>query len=215
MGEGLTLEEYGEQLYSAKACITCHSLDGSIKEGPSFLGRFGDEALLDDGSPVAVDENYLRESILNPKAKIVNGYQPVMPTLQGILKDRQIDALIVMRLDRPTPPAIKLTVLSLIGLVVLQAGSGIFLQVSSLPPLTDPFHLWMAGLSIGLQLVLFTLLGRPPGESLRWHGNYARVMRDVAVVMVLLGLMAYFVIARAAKSRARLPQEIEITKVLS
>lgn len=94
LGEGLTLEEYGEQLYTAKACVTCHTLDGSELEGPSFLGRYGGEVLMSDGSRVPMDENYMRESILNPKAKIAEGYQPVMPTFQGVLKNRQVDALI-------------------------------------------------------------------------------------------------------------------------
>lgn len=94
LGEGLTLEEYGEQLYTTKACVTCHSLDGSKIQGPSFKGRYGTEVLLIDGSKVLVDENYLRESILEPRAKLVQGYEPVMPTFQGILKDRQIDALV-------------------------------------------------------------------------------------------------------------------------
>jgi len=94
LGEGLTLEEYGEQLYTSKACVTCHTLDGSRLEGPGFLGRFGSEVLMSDGSRVLMDENYMRESILNPKAKVANGYQPVMPTFQGVLKDRQVDALI-------------------------------------------------------------------------------------------------------------------------
>ena len=94
LGEGLSLEEYGAQLYTTKACKTCHSLDKSIKEGPGFLGRYGTELLMSDGARVISDENYLRESILSPKAKVANGFQPVMPTFQGILKERQIDALI-------------------------------------------------------------------------------------------------------------------------
>lgn len=94
LGEGLSLEEYGEQLYKQKACVTCHTIDGSRLEGPSFLGIYGSEVTLSDGSKVLMDENYIRESILNPKAKIVQGYQPVMPTFQGVLKPRQIDALI-------------------------------------------------------------------------------------------------------------------------
>ncbi len=49
---------------------------------------------LSDGTSVRVDENYIRESILNPMTKITAGYEPVMPTYQGILKDKQIDALI-------------------------------------------------------------------------------------------------------------------------
>jgi len=94
LGEGMSLEEYGAQLYRQKACVTCHSLDGSDIQGPSFKGRFGTQVLMADGSRVAMDENYMRESILSPRAKVANGYQPVMPTYQGILKDRQIDALI-------------------------------------------------------------------------------------------------------------------------
>ncbi|MBD3257739.1 cytochrome c oxidase subunit II [candidate division GN15 bacterium] len=94
LGEGMTLVEFGEMLYERKACITCHSVDGTPKDGPSFLGRYGTEVLMSDGQQVAMDENYMRESILNPQAKIVNGYQPIMPTYQGVLKDREIDALV-------------------------------------------------------------------------------------------------------------------------
>ena len=94
LGEGLSLEEYGAQLYKQKACITCHSTDGSIIQGPSFKGRYGTEIRISDGSRVMMDENYMRESILSPRAKVANGFQPVMPTYQGVLKDRQIDALI-------------------------------------------------------------------------------------------------------------------------
>lgn len=93
-GEDLPLEDYGMLLYTQRACITCHSIDGSIVEGPSFKGRYGTELLMTDGSKVMMDENYIRESILNPRAKIANGFEPVMPTFQGTLKDRQIDALI-------------------------------------------------------------------------------------------------------------------------
>lgn len=94
LGEGLTLEEYGEQLYRTKACVTCHSNDGTVRDGPSFKDRFGTEVLMSDGSRVIVDENYIRESILNPKSRIANGFQPIMPTFQGLLRDRQIDALV-------------------------------------------------------------------------------------------------------------------------
>lgn len=92
--EGMSLEEAGAQLYSSKACITCHSVDGRPGVAPSFKGRFGSQQSMTDGSTILVDENYLRESILNPQAKVVAGFQPVMPTYQNVLKDRQIDALI-------------------------------------------------------------------------------------------------------------------------
>ena len=94
MGEGLSLEEFGAQLYKSKACVTCHTLDGKKLVGPSFLGLFGRQEAMTDGQRFVADENYIRESILDPRAHIVNGYDPVMPTYQGILKDRQIDALI-------------------------------------------------------------------------------------------------------------------------
>jgi len=94
MGEGMSLVDYGAQLYKSRACNTCHSIDGSAMVGPSFKGDFGSPRALTSGETITIDENYVRESILNPQAKIAAGYDPVMPTYQGILKDRQIDALV-------------------------------------------------------------------------------------------------------------------------
>ena len=93
-GEGMTPSDYGAKLFVSKACITCHSVDGKPGNGPSLLGIFGEETKFTTGPPMVVDENYIRESILEPRAKIVIGYQPIMPTYQGILKDKDIDALI-------------------------------------------------------------------------------------------------------------------------
>jgi mono/diheme cytochrome c family protein len=85
----------GKQLYGGKGgCKQCHSVDGSAGTGPSFQGIFGERQKLRDGSTVTVDEEYLRESIVNPKAKVVEGYQAVMPSYDGRLKPREIDALI-------------------------------------------------------------------------------------------------------------------------
>ncbi len=86
-------EQLGEQLYTRFACLTCHSTDGSPRVGPTFKGLFGKMEACNTGA-VKVDEAYLRESILNPTAKVVTGFQPVMPPFQGQLKDREIDALI-------------------------------------------------------------------------------------------------------------------------
>ncbi len=91
--EGMSLEDAGANLYTSKACITCHSVDGRPGVAPSFKGRFGTLQGMADGSTITIDENYLRESILNPQAKVAEGFQPVMPTYQNVLKDRQIDAL--------------------------------------------------------------------------------------------------------------------------
>lgn len=93
-GDDLSLEEYGEQLFTQKACVTCHNVDGTAHTGPALNGIYELKHNMADGTIVLADENYLRESILNPRAKIVAGYQPVMPTYQGILKDRQVDALV-------------------------------------------------------------------------------------------------------------------------
>lgn len=92
--EGMGLEDYGALLLKQKGCATCHSVDGSTGTCPTLKGVFGHEVLMTDGKRVLADENYIRESILDPRAKVVNGYQPVMPTYQGVIKDRHIDAII-------------------------------------------------------------------------------------------------------------------------
>ena len=92
--EGETLEQYGARLFVKNACVTCHSIDGSKNVGPTFLGLMGRREVLKSGQTIVVDENYLRESMLNPMAKVVVGYDPVMPTFQGILKNVDIDGLI-------------------------------------------------------------------------------------------------------------------------
>ncbi len=92
--EGMSLSDLGARLYTSKACITCHSVDGSSKTGPSLLGRYGRQIKMADGAQLLMDENYIRESLLRPQARVAAGYQPVMPTYQGLLKDRDIDALI-------------------------------------------------------------------------------------------------------------------------
>jgi len=94
LGKGLTPAEYGKKLFTAKACNTCHTLDGSPSNGPSFKGVFGHSVKLANGSEVLADENYIRESILDPATKVVAGFQPIMPTFQGILKDKEMDALV-------------------------------------------------------------------------------------------------------------------------
>ncbi len=86
--------EAGALLYRQRGCTQCHSADGSDGIGPTFLGLFGGEDRLVDGSSVRVDEDYVRESILYPQAKLVAGYDPVMPTYKGRLKDEEITAII-------------------------------------------------------------------------------------------------------------------------
>jgi len=83
----------GEQLFTALNCITCHQPD-SAGRGPVLTGVFGRKVQLAGGGSVVADDTYVRESILNPSAKVVAGYQPVMPTFQGLVSEEQIIALI-------------------------------------------------------------------------------------------------------------------------
>lgn len=83
----------GEQLYTEQGCAGCHSIDGSDNVGPSWQGLYGREETLDDGTTVTVDEAYIEESIRNPNAAIVDGYQGIMPAYDT-LTDEQIEAII-------------------------------------------------------------------------------------------------------------------------
>ncbi|MCA9449132.1 MAG: cytochrome c oxidase subunit II, partial [Candidatus Omnitrophica bacterium] len=79
--------EAGEKLYKVRGCAQCHSINGTAGIGPTFQGVYGKTEKMTDGSDITVEDNYIRESILNPQAKIVAGYQPVMPTYKGRIKD--------------------------------------------------------------------------------------------------------------------------------
>src|SRR4029077_547830 len=95
----------GEKLFAEKACNTCHLPDGKGR-APSLNGLFGKKVQLADGSTIAADDSYVRESILNPNAKIVAGYQPLMPAFQGQLTEEQLLGLIsyVKSLQAQSPP---------------------------------------------------------------------------------------------------------------
>lgn len=76
-------------------CASCHSLDGRPGVGPTFLGLFGAQETLADGTTVTVDEDYIRESIRDPNAKVVAGFQPIMPAFgPDQLSDEEIDAIV-------------------------------------------------------------------------------------------------------------------------
>ena len=92
--ETLPPDQAGEKLFTARGCPQCHSIDGSAGIGPTIQGLFGSTHALADGSMVTVEENYVRESILDPQAQVSAGFEPVMPTYQGRLKDEEITAVI-------------------------------------------------------------------------------------------------------------------------
>lgn len=86
----LTPAERGKLLYQQKICVTCHSIDGSKLVGPSFKALYGTNQKHVDGSSQQVDDAYIHESIVNPAAKVAEGYQPLMPPYAGQLTDDQI-----------------------------------------------------------------------------------------------------------------------------
>jgi cytochrome c oxidase subunit II len=85
--------EAGQILFTRR-CAQCHSDDGTAKTGPTVKGIFDAVHKMRDGTEVKVDEDYLRESILEPAAKVRAGYDAVMPTFKGILNDDEITFLI-------------------------------------------------------------------------------------------------------------------------
>jgi len=93
-GEDADPVETGRQVAQDYGCLACHSLDGSRGVGPTWQGVWGTEEALADGSTVTVDAAYIRESILQPQAKVTEGFQPIMPPFQ--LGDAEIDAVVAL-----------------------------------------------------------------------------------------------------------------------
>jgi len=88
-----SLASTGAKLFADLACNTCHRPDAQGR-GPVLEGLFGQTVRLQSGETVTVDEAYVRESILTPSAKITAGFQPIMPTFQGLVTEEQLLALI-------------------------------------------------------------------------------------------------------------------------
>ncbi len=83
----------GRELYKSEGCLSCHTTDGSSSAGPTFAGLFGSEETLASGEAVIVDDDYLRQSMVEPEAKVVEGFSPIMPAFDHLSRD-QLDALI-------------------------------------------------------------------------------------------------------------------------
>jgi cytochrome c oxidase subunit 2 len=79
----------GEKLFGQFGCVTCHA-----SRAPTMAGLYGRTQLLEGGKSIVADENYLRESILEPSAKIVRGYPPLMPSFKGQLTEEQVMDLV-------------------------------------------------------------------------------------------------------------------------
>ncbi len=93
-GGGGTPSERGEKLITLQGCTACHTVDGTPKIGPTYKGLYDTEVELDDGNTATADDNYIRESILDPGAKIVKGFQNQMASYEGRLDDDQISDII-------------------------------------------------------------------------------------------------------------------------
>jgi cytochrome c oxidase subunit 2 len=87
------LSASGEKVFAELGCSTCHRSDVQGR-GPNLQGVFGHPVQLEDGRTVTADENYLRECILDPGSKRLKGFQPIMPTFQGLVNEEQVNALV-------------------------------------------------------------------------------------------------------------------------
>lgn len=91
--EEATLAAAGAELFQKLGCVSCHRAQAGAL-GPSLANLWGHEVTLQDGSKVLADEAYIRESILNPQAKLVAGYQPIMPTFKGVVSEEGLIQLL-------------------------------------------------------------------------------------------------------------------------
>jgi cytochrome c oxidase subunit II len=96
----------GRRLFQELACITCHR-EGAEGRGPRLEGLFGKTVKLASGDTVTADQAYIRESIVNPTARVVAGYQPIMPTFQGLVSEEGLIQLItyIQSLEAPEEKA--------------------------------------------------------------------------------------------------------------
>ncbi|MGH9497775.1 MAG: cytochrome c oxidase subunit II [Terriglobales bacterium] len=98
-----SLASNGETIFQQLGCMTCHRSDVQGR-GPNLVGVFGKPVLLEDGRTVVADENYVRESILSPSAKVVKGFKPIMPVFQGLVSEEQLAELVAYVKSLSAPP---------------------------------------------------------------------------------------------------------------
>jgi cytochrome c oxidase subunit 2 len=103
-GSAGALSVSGQQVFEQMGCATCHRSDTQGR-GPNLAGIYGKQVTLDDGRTVMADENYIRESILNPAVKVVAGFKPIMPTYQGQISEETLAELVSYIKALSQPPA--------------------------------------------------------------------------------------------------------------
>lgn len=84
----------GAELFDRKGCAACHTIDGSRRVGPSLAKAWGSDVVLADGITLRFDAEYVRDSLAHPQAKARPGYPPSMPSYDGLLSAKEIDALV-------------------------------------------------------------------------------------------------------------------------
>lgn len=84
----------GQQLFQSLGCVSCHGANAEGGRGPALAGLFGRKVFLTNNQTLMADEGYLRESIENPAAKVVSGFNPIMPTFQGQVTAEQLIQII-------------------------------------------------------------------------------------------------------------------------
>jgi cytochrome c oxidase subunit 2 len=101
-----SMAEQGRRLATDYGCLKCHSVDGSPHIGPTWLDLYHRRERLEGGASIDVDEAYLTESMMDPRARIVAGYAPVMPTFQGRLSGPETAAIVefIKSLRRASAP---------------------------------------------------------------------------------------------------------------
>ncbi len=93
-GTGIGLAKQGREAAVQLGCFNCHTVDGRPHIGPTWKGLFGGEVELEGGQRVVADEIYLTESLMDPRARVVRGFTPVMPSFQGIVTPAQVAAIL-------------------------------------------------------------------------------------------------------------------------
>ena len=93
----------GQQMFESLGCASCHGANAEGGRGPALQGLYGNNAVLNNGQTVRADEGYVRESILNPQAKIVTGFGGIMPSFQGQLSEEQLLQLVAYVKSLSTP----------------------------------------------------------------------------------------------------------------
>ena len=101
-GEMGSFAATGQKLFQELGCTTCHRFDTQGR-GPNLVGVYGKPVLLSDGTTVVADDAYVRTAILNPGAQVVAGFQPIMPSFQGIVTEDQLLSLIAYVKSLATP----------------------------------------------------------------------------------------------------------------